>query len=104
MTARFVSDEKLKTAPPLPLDRPPTRAEVWAYVRHLYHDLWPEEKLKTHAAETWAGNYVTWVNNQGWSKRPDWQPGDDESPVVERPIDVANANYRYVKSLMGGAT
>lgn len=103
---RYVSDEKLNTAPPVPTDRPPTRAEVWAYVSHVYEGLWDEAKMKAHAKACWAGNYVRWVNFLGWRKKPDWVgdaqlelDDEDQLPGILA-ITVSNANYEYVKGLM----
>ena len=100
---KFVTDEKLNTAPPIPTDRPPTRAEVWAYVSHVYADVWKADKMEAHAKAAWAGNYVRWVNLLGWRKKPDWT-GDAQLELgteeVEAPISVRNANYEYVKGLM----
>jgi len=79
VTKRFLPDDRWKSAPDIPTDRPPTRAEVWAYVYHLYHDLKSENELKALAAGMWAGNYVYWVNFNAWAKQPDWTPGD---PIV----------------------
>jgi hypothetical protein len=98
-----VSDEKLNTAPEMPTDRPPTRAEVWAYITHVYEGLWTEDKMEAHAKACWAGNYVRWVNLHGWRKKPDWE-GEAQLELgteeVEGPISVDNANYDYVKGLM----
>ena len=98
MPRKYVTDDKLNTAPEIPTDRPPTRAEVWAYVSHVYNGLWDEEKMKAHAKACWAGNYVRWVNLLFWRKPPDWTEG--EAKLIDGPITVDNANYEYVKGLI----
>lgn len=77
---KFVPDNRWETAPPIPLDRPPTRAEVWAYVKHMYHDLKTPAELEAHAKATFVGNYVRWVNFNGWRKPPDWKEGQPAPP------------------------
>ena len=98
MPRKYVGDDKLNTAPDLPTDRPPTRAEVWAYITHVYEGLWTQDKMEAHAKACWAGNYVRWVNFQGWRKKPDSKgEGDDIELLV---ISVDDANYDYVKGLI----
>ena len=101
MTTKYLPDDRWQSAPPIPLDRPPTRAEVWAYVEHLYHDLKTEDERKAFAAQMWAGNYAWWVNWNGWNKQPDWTEGDPVIPaaVPKRGSILSGSNvYQIVKS------
>lgn len=75
-TRQFVPDHRYEGAPPVPTDRPPTRAEVWAHVRHYYADIKTEQEMRDFAAATWIGNYTYWVNVNGWRRQPDWKEGD----------------------------
>ena len=100
MPRKYVTDDKLTTAPDFPTDRPPTRAEVWAYVTHVYDGLWDRKKMEAHSKACWAGNYVRWVNLHGWRKLPDWTEGEDAEELELLVIPVDNANYDYVKGLM----
>ena len=43
---QFVPDDRVEKATKLPLDRPPTRAEIWSYYHAVYFD------LKGHAPST----------------------------------------------------
>ncbi len=106
MSIRYVPDDRWQTAPAIPSDRPPTRAEVWAYVEHMYGDLKSETELKGFAAQMWAGNYVRWVNFEGWDKQPDWTEGD---PVIrgavpkQSSIESGQNPYPVVKSYLDQA-
>lgn len=99
---RFVPDERIQSAPAFPLDRPPTRAEVWAHYHHIYFDFKGHRpntlctdacirtegnELEVEAAEAWAWWYITRLRN-GWNKQPDWKEGD---PVI--PAAVPNNPY-----------
>ncbi len=104
MPRSYVTDDRLNTAPDFPTDRPPTRAEVWAYISHVYAEVWTTDKMEAHAKACWVGNYVRWVNLHFWRKKPDWI-GDAQMELdtdeVEGPISVDDANYEFVKGLMG---
>jgi hypothetical protein len=83
------------SAPSLPTDRPPTRAEVWAHYHHIYFDFKGHRpngictptclrtdgnELEVEAAEMWAWRYVVALRN-GWDKQPDWKEGDEVIPA-----------------------
>jgi len=100
---KFVPDDRWESAPPLPTDRPPTRAEVWAYTEHMYAGLKTEQELQAHAAFAWAGTYVYWVNFNNWDKQPDWTPGDTvvRNAVPKRgEIKSGDKTYPIVKSYL----
>lgn len=82
LTRRFISDNQYESAPPIPTDRPPTRAEVWAHVQHYYEGVKTREEMEGFAKATFIGNYVRWVNLQDWRKPPDWTPGELEPPAA----------------------
>ena len=103
---RYVPDDRWQSAPAMPFDRPATRAEVWAYVEHMYHDLKPEAERKAFASQSWAFDYVWWVNWRGWDKQPDWTEGDPviAGAVPERGSIQSGQNlYPIVKSFLDQA-
>lgn len=106
MSKKFVPDDRWESQPDFPTDRPPTRAEVWEYVQHYYHDLKSEREMKAYAAQCWAGNYVYWVNFHGWDKQPDWKPGDPVIPAgVPGRGDIKSGDnaYQIVKTYYDAA-
>lgn len=80
MTTRFVPDNRYATAPVLPTNRPPTRAECLAQARHFYEDVKTEQEIVTFARDHWAWRYVCWVNDKNWKAQPDWVEGD---PIID---------------------
>ena len=66
-------------APKLVWHRPPTRAEVWAYVEHYYRGVRTKEQAIVLAVRIFTGNYIHWVQTTGWNMPPDWQEGE---PIV----------------------
>ena len=91
---RYVPDARVMSAPKLPLDRPPTRAEVWAHYHHIYFDLKGHKpnglctdsclrtagnELEDECRSMWAWMYVSRLR-KGWDKPPDWQEGDPFTP------------------------
>lgn len=95
---KFVPDNRLTAAPPLPEGRPPTRAEVWARNHAIYFDLkghsrtpsctdschiqeWGE--LEGFCKEAWVYYYVDAYNHRDWRKQPDWKEGD---PVIPEAV------------------
>ena len=96
--SKYVPDERVDNAPPIPTDRPPTRAEVWARYHHLYFDLkghkptplctdkcqsLPVGELEADCLADWVWGYVYFYNFEGWRKQPDWVEGD---PVIEAAV------------------
>ena len=78
------------TAPKLPWHRPPTRAEVWAYVEHYYRGVKTKENAVVLAVRLFTGNYIHWVQTTGWDMPPDWQEGEKivfEARPKGRPFD-----------------
>lgn len=75
----YVEPDVLATAPVLTCDRPPTKAEVWEYVKHVYGATKTDDELKKTAREKWASNFMFAVNHRGWDKHPDWVEGQ---PVI----------------------
>jgi hypothetical protein len=100
-----MNDARHENAPPMPFDRPPTRAEVWAHVQHYYSggDK-TEAQLQAMARDRWAGNYVYWVNFNGWKKQPDWTEGDPviEAGVPTKPFEAGHGRsyYNDVRALL----
>lgn len=84
----------------MPPDRPPTKAEVWAYVTHYYTGIKTEQEMRDHAFGCWVGNYVYWVNFRGWRRHPDWKDGDGliEAACPSGPIFPDQA-HRMVRDL-----
>lgn len=82
-SARYVEPHVLTTAPTLSFDRPPTKAEVWEYVKHVYGDVRAEDELKKLARDKWATNFMFAVNHRGWDKHPDWVEGQ---PVIREAV------------------
>lgn len=80
MTAFPHLDARIQAAPPLPLDRPPTRAEVWANYHYIYKGFKPDDEITRLAKGKWVWAYVCWFNSRSWRKQPDWKEGD---PVIE---------------------
>ena len=97
----FVSEFDLATAPPVPFDRPPTKAEVWAYMTHVYSKLMDGGELRRRAREKWAGNYVYCVNIRGWNKQPDWVEGEAviEAACPNGPIMAGTPHVTEVERL-----
>ena len=73
---------------------------MWAYVTHVYAELWDKSKMEAHSKACWAGNYVRWVNLHFWRLPPDWTEDTPTEKRIEGPISVDNANYEYVKGLI----
>jgi len=99
---QFVNDGVWATAPKMPHDRPPTRAEVWAYVHHCYEAVKTHDEMVAHAKCLFVGNYVYAVNLRGWDKPPDWTEGDPappkRCPTAPIPGDEAAATvYRLLE-------
>ena len=59
--------------------RPPTRAEVWAYVSHYFRGVKTHEECVAYAIHVFVGTYVYNVNVYGWALPPDCSEGE---PVV----------------------
>lgn len=91
-------DDRWKTAPPLPTDRPPTRREVWAHFHHRFFDLkehqesplcdprcelGPNQELEAFCRDTWVWAYVQRFIHGTWDKQPDWSEGD---PVIPEAV------------------
>jgi hypothetical protein len=77
-------------APKTPTHRPPTRAEVWAYVEHYYRGVKTKEQAIVLAIRIFTGNYIQWVQVEGWDMPPDWQEGEPivfEARPKGRPFD-----------------
>lgn len=94
-------EEQFTTQPQMPGDRPATKEEVWGWVVHMYGGIFEMPKLKQLAQEKWAWSYVYFVNFDGWTKHPDWLPGD---PVVTEAVPTApfppdRANFVEVNKL-----
>lgn len=99
----YVTEDRWETAPKPPLDRPPTRAETWAYYSHIYAD--DLENAAIRARNTWAWLYVYCFNFRGWRKQPDWKEGDPviEAGIPNGPFFPGEANYASVKLLLDAA-
>lgn len=91
-------------AAPLPFDRPPTRDEVWQYVKTVYEGLKTMEEMIEYARTRWVSNYVYWRCICAWDKHPDWTDGDpviaDAVPRVGDPgglwLDAGKKNAQLV--------
>jgi hypothetical protein len=60
----------------LPAGRPPTRHEVWRWVKHLYRGVKTKQQAERFALHWYVGDYVWWVAIKGWDKPPDWVEGE----------------------------
>lgn len=76
-------EKRHATAPQLPTDRPPTKAEVWAYWSHIYDGIKTHAELIADAKADWAYKYATWWLRRGWRKQPDWIEG---APVIDEAV------------------
>jgi hypothetical protein len=84
-------ERRWESAPKFPVDRPPTKAEVWAFYSHIYKNVKTDAELKSQARTAWALKYIFWWM-QGWRKQPDWVEGD---AVIEAavPHRISLQNY-----------
>lgn len=96
------AQRRYEAQPPLAPGRPPTRREVWNYVKHWYGDLKTDDELKAFARNLFVGNYVYYVNFLGWTYPPEWVEGE---PVVEaarpsRPFPAGEGHQDEVYRLL----
>lgn len=96
----FVPDHIAASAPKMPDDRPATKQEIWDWVQHVYSCLYDTPELQKLAQQKWAWDYVSWVNFRGWTKHPDWLPGDPVvSEAVGGPYFPEQNHYQLVDAL-----
>lgn len=96
----MIAEVNIHTAPPIPTNRPPTRAEVWAHVQHFYGNLKTTAELEKMARDRWAGNYIYAVNFNGWRKQPDWTEGDPVIDVGLPEVFEAGSTYRDIRPFL----
>jgi hypothetical protein len=91
--------ERFESSPPFPGGRPPTRRECYEYVKHNYSYCWGEEKIVAHAKACFIGNYVYYVNFNGWDKPPDWVEGDPVIPEAcpKKPFPAGSQSAQAVE-------
>lgn len=80
---KYVPDSRLMTAPRPPLDRPPTRQEVWDTNWHVYQGIKERDEIAAMSKAEWVATYVYWFNLKDWRKQPDWVEGD---PVIPEAV------------------
>lgn len=103
MTKRYVPDNRVEQAPPLPTDRPATRAEVWEHFHFQFFDIKNHKatpsctnacrteqqgELEAFCRDAWAWYYIHKVVFRGWDKQPDWKEGD---PVIPEAVPKPDA-------------
>lgn len=94
-------DNRYETAPALPTQRPPTRAECWNHYHHYFQGLKPYDQIVKFAKTQWAWFYVRWVNIHGWDKPPDWTEGTEYDTSFRVPVVLeSGTGYTEVTSLM----
>lgn len=114
MTFKPTDEEQrlFDTRPPMPTDRPATRAEVWAYAHHFYAALKTEDDLRAWSKKMFVDNYIQAVNFNGWLNPPDWKEGEPVVPAAcpTKPF-LAGAKrrntdevYRLLELQKGGST
>jgi len=84
-----IQESLFDTRPTFSHDRPVTRQEALAYVKHFYRSIWSEEEMVAHARKLWLSNYVYAVNINGWTKPPDWTGG----PVLREACPVPGVTF-----------
>ncbi len=102
---KYVPDNRYAIAPALPEDRPPTRAECWKHYSIYFGGVKPHGEIVRFARNQWAWMYVTWVNNRGWRKQPDWVEGDPvRSKNVPELFEAGHGAsfYNVVKGVLDG--